>query len=164
MNRRTTITLITRALLLSVVVLLAGNAKSYAQQADVGSVKAAVEAFHAALGTLDAAKMDPLWAHDAYVTSINPRDKSISVGWDAVRKNWEAIFNLDSELKVTQTDGPHIHVDGNVAWSTGMVNAALKLKAGSAVNAPTFEAAVFEKRGSQWLLVSHAAWRVPQEG
>jgi ketosteroid isomerase-like protein len=143
-------------------VLLAVNGKSYAQQSEVNNVKAAVEAFHAALGTLDVSKMDPLWAHDAYVTLINPRDKSISVGWDAVKKNWEATFDADSELKVSQADGPHIHIDGNVAWSTGMANAALKLKAGNAVNAPTFEATVFQKRGSQWLLVSHAAWRVPQ--
>ena len=153
-NRRTTFTLVARALLLSAVVLLGGNGTSYAQQSDIDSVKAAVDAYHAALGSLDMSKMDPLWAHDAYVTLINPQSKSISVGWDAVRKNWEATFNSDSELKVTQADGPHIHVNGNAAWSTGIANAVVKPKAGNAVTAPTYETDVFEKRGSQWLLVS----------
>ena len=107
-------------------------------------------------------KMDPLWAHDAYVILINPQDKSISIGWDAVKKNWESTFNSDSELKVTQADGPHIHVNGNVAWSTGIANAVVKPKVGDAVNARTYEADVFQKSGTQWLLVSHAAWRVPK--
>lgn len=159
MGRRTSIALIARALLLSVVVLLAGNGKSYAQEADI---KAAVDAFHGALGTLDVSKMDPLWAHDAYVMLINPRDKSISVGWDAIKKNWEATLNAYAELKVTQTDGPHIHVDGDVAWSMGTVNATLKLKSGTTVNAPTVETDVFEKRAGKWLLVSHTASRIPQ--
>lgn len=95
MKRRTSITLIARALLFSVVVLLAGNGTSYAQQSDIDSVKAAVAAFHAALGTLDVSKMDPLWAHDAYVMVIQPRDKSISVGWDAVKKDLQLGFRTE---------------------------------------------------------------------
>ena len=49
------------ALLLSVLTRLAGNGKSYTQQADIDSVKAAVAAHHAALGLLDPSKVDPLW-------------------------------------------------------------------------------------------------------
>jgi ketosteroid isomerase-like protein len=101
MTRSTMVTLISRALMFSVVVLLAGNGNSYAQQSDIDNVKAAVAAYHAAIGSLDMSKMDPLWAHDAYVTVINPRNKGISVGWDAVEKNWESTLNSWSELKVT---------------------------------------------------------------
>jgi hypothetical protein len=42
--------------------LLAGNGNSYLQQAGIDSVKAAVAACRAALGSLDPSKMDPLWA------------------------------------------------------------------------------------------------------
>ena len=80
MNRRASTALIGRALVFSIVVLLAGNGKSGAQQSDIDAVKAAIAAYHAALGTLDVAKMDPLWAHDAGVMLVNPPDKSISVG------------------------------------------------------------------------------------
>jgi ketosteroid isomerase-like protein len=162
MTRSTMVTLISRALMFSVVVLLAGNGNSYAQQSDIDNVKAAVAAYHAAIGSLDVSKMDPLWAHDAYVTVINPRDKGISVGWDAVEKHWESTLNSWSELKVTQVDGPHLHVDGNVVWSVGIANAAGKTKGGDAISAPTYETDIFEKHGSQWLLVSHTASRVPQ--
>jgi ketosteroid isomerase-like protein len=159
MSRRTSIKLIAQALLLSVVVLLAGNGKSYAQQS---GIKTAIDAFHAALTSLDMKKMDAIWAHESYVMLINPSDKSISVGWDAVKNKWEATFNSYAELKVTQADGPHIHVNGNVAWATGIATAELKTKAGTGFSGPVFETDVFEKHGRRWLLVSHTALRAPQ--
>jgi len=162
MNRRASTALIGRALVFSIVVLLAGNGKSGAQQSDIDAVKAAIAAYHAALGTLDVAKMDPLWAHDAAVMLVNPPDKSISVGWDPVKKNWEASFSRETELKVTQAEGPYIQVKGDVAWATGVANAAIKLKTGNAFTAPTVETDVFEKRGGAWLLVSHTASRLPK--
>jgi ketosteroid isomerase-like protein len=159
MDRRTSITLIARALLFSVVVLLVGNGKSYAQEADI---KAAINAFHAALGSLDVSKMEPLWAHDANVISIQPRDKSISVGWDAVKKDWENTFSRTSELKVTEIAGPYIQVRDDVAWATGIEEAVVKTKTGQTFTAPTYDAMIFEKRGGQWLLVSQIALRVPK--
>ena len=34
------------------------------------------------------------------------------------------------ELSIVQTEGPHFQVQGDLAWSAGMVNAPLKLKTG----------------------------------
>ena len=133
-----------------------------AQQSEAAAVKAVIDDFHAALSALDAKKMDSLWAHDAYVTLINPRDKAISVGWDAVKKNWDATYPVWSQLKVTQQDGPDIHVDGRVAWASGIAVAAGQLRNGTAVSSPTYEIDVLEKRDNRWLLVSHTALRVPQ--
>jgi hypothetical protein len=45
-----------------VLALLAGNGNSYLQQAGIDSVKAAVAAYRAALGSLDPSKVDPLCA------------------------------------------------------------------------------------------------------
>ncbi len=158
MNRGS-VTLIARTLVFAAIVLLAGNGKGYAQEADI---KAAIDAFHAALGSLDVSKMEPLWAHDANVISIQPRDKSISVGWDTVKKDWENTFGHVSELKVTQMAGPYIQVKGDVAWATGIEEAVIKTKAGDALTAPTYDAMVFEKRDGKWLLVSQIALRVPK--
>jgi hypothetical protein len=77
--------LIASAVLFSASVLVTG--KSYA--GDVDDVKAVVDAYHAALTALDAAKMEALWAHDDTVMDIEPNDKAISLGWDAVKKNFE---------------------------------------------------------------------------
>jgi ketosteroid isomerase-like protein len=135
-----------------------------AQQSDIDKIKAAHQAFDAALQALDPRKMADVWAHDAYVTLINPRDKSIAIGWDAVNKGWEAVAAFWSELKTTPLrEGPHIHVNGNVAWLTAIADTSGKTKSGNTVtSAGTFEAQVLEKRGDRWLVVAHNAWRVPQ--
>jgi ketosteroid isomerase-like protein len=163
MNRRKMIS-VAAALLGSGLVSLAGSGASSAEQSDTDKIKAAIVSFHAALTALDSEKMGEVWAHDADVMNINPRDKSVSVGWDAVSKNWKATFAFWSELKVTQQDGPYIHVNGDVAWADGIASVSGKPKTGDAIpSAPTFETNVFQKRGESWLLVSHSAWRVPQQ-
>ena len=64
MNGSNSITLFARALLFSVAILLAGSAKSYAQESDI---KAAINVYHFALDSLELSKMEPLWAHDTNV-------------------------------------------------------------------------------------------------
>jgi ketosteroid isomerase-like protein len=144
--------------------LLAGNGLGHAQQSDADKIKATIDSFHAALSALDIRKMDDLWAHDPYVTVINPRDRTVTVGWDAVRKTFETeVFAFWSELKVTGRDAPHIHINAGVAWANGISVASGKSKSGVAVmDSPTFETGIFEKRGDGWLIVSWSAWRVPQ--
>jgi ketosteroid isomerase-like protein len=157
MSRHASVALNLCALLFSGTVLIASNAN--AQEADI---KAAIDAYHAAISSLDITKMDPLWVHDASVMVINPRSKSVSVGWDAVRKAWQASTDNWSELKVTQRDGPHTQVKGDVAWATGIANVTGKAKTGNSTDAPTFETDVFERRDGHWLLVSHTGLRIAQ--
>jgi ketosteroid isomerase-like protein len=161
MNRRTALAL---TIGLSSIGLLAGNGIGHAQQSDADKVKAAIDGFHTAISSLDIRKMDDVWAHEPYAMVVNPRDKTVTVGWDAIRKNFEGtVFQFWSELKVTGRDAPTIHIKGETAWATGIAVASGKPKAGGdAINAPTFESAVFEKRGDRWLIVSWSAWRVPQ--
>jgi ketosteroid isomerase-like protein len=160
MNRRKAISL-AAGLVCSAVFVMANTAS--AQQSDVDKVKAAIDALHAGLSSLDIKKIDDLWVHEPHVMAVQPRDKAISVGWEAVHKSFEATTGFWAELKVTRQSGPQIHVNGNVAWAEGIVLAGGKSKAGDTIaGAPTFEHDVFEKRGDRWLLVSHSAWRVPQ--
>jgi ketosteroid isomerase-like protein len=137
--------------------------RALAQQSDIDAVKAAYASFLAALGSLDIQKMEPLWAHESYVTLVNPADKSISIGSDAAKKNWEdGIFKGYAELKVTDVDGPHIHINGNVAWLTGITHAEGKMKNGNSTDANVFATQVYEKQGGRWLLVANTALRVPK--
>jgi ketosteroid isomerase-like protein len=162
MNRRTLISVAVGALG-PALVLLAGAGAGRAQQSDVDKIKAAIEAYHAAISALDITKMEPLWAHDSYVMAIQPRTKSIAVGWDEVRKAWEGTFGFWSELKVSQKGESHIHIEGSTAWADGIASVSGKAKTGETVSeVSTFETDIFEKRGDAWLIVSHAAWRAPQ--
>src|SRR3954452_6111542 len=76
-----------RTLLLALAVLLVGGGAGSAQQSDADQVKTALAALQAAIGSLDMAKMEPLWVHDANIMLINPRSKEVAIGWDQAKKN-----------------------------------------------------------------------------
>lgn len=132
---------------------------SYAQEAEVNAV---AEALHAGLGSLDTAKIEPLWAHDASVVLINPNEKSFSVGWEAVKADWDAFPGRYADLKVTQVAGPFVTVKGDVAWRSGIASSSGHLKSGAEFDALVVESDIFEKRDGKWLLVSHIAQRAPK--
>jgi ketosteroid isomerase-like protein len=150
----------TAAALLGVAVLVSGG-KSYAADAD--DVRATIDAFHAALSALDIAKIDAVWMHDDNIMDKEPVAKSVTLGWRGTRKNFEGLFDATAELKVTQAEGPHVQVQGDLAWSMGVANADQKLKNGQ-VNSgvKVFESDVFKKQDGRWLFVSHATSILPQ--
>jgi ketosteroid isomerase-like protein len=125
-------------------------------------VQAAVQRFHHALESHDLSKMDPLWVHSDQVVLVNPTSTAVSVGWPAVEENWRLLFNAFTQLTLTQLDGPHVRIRGDVAWATGLVNADIKLKSGAAVREATFETAIFERTDDGWRLVSHIASTAPR--
>ena len=130
---------------------------------DAAAVKDTISRAHTAISSLDISEMEPLWFHNAYVMLVNPKNKSVSVGWNNVKKNWENAFNFWSHIKVTQTAGPYVRVDGNVAWSTGLTNTNAKAKNGTSLNLPTFESDVLRKDSDgEWKLEAHSAWRASQ--
>ena len=63
--------------------------------------------------------MDPLWAHDDMVMLVEPFDKVISLGWDAVKKNFDKEF---SQLAGTENNAggrpsyPSSRQCGLVCW------------------------------------------------
>ena len=163
MNRRTTIALTTIGLLCSAVAISAGTRTGQTQQSDTDKIKETLSGFLEALEALDIHKMEDFWAHDAGVTYIGPRDKTITTGWDAVRKKLEGIIAFWSELKHTTQEGPHIYQNGGTAWALSIVLNLGKPKSGAPSNpTPAFNAFILEKRSDRWLIVSASAWRVPQ--
>ena len=129
---------------------------------DVDDVKAAVAAYHAALSSLNIAKIETLWAHDDNVTQLEPTSKSIIHGWKAVKKGLEDFFGGFSEVRMSQADGPYVRVKGDIGWSTGRTRAVVKTKAGEAMTLNVFDTQIFEKRGGAWVVVSNIALPVPQ--
>src|SRR5262245_42319610 len=57
---------------------------------------------HTAISSLDIRKMDDVWPHEPYAMAVNPRDKTVTVGWDAIRKNFEGgVFAANGHLIAT---------------------------------------------------------------
>jgi ketosteroid isomerase-like protein len=148
------LTLIATALAGLSITLPASNAVAQ-PAADMDGVKAASKAFYAALAVLDnGTAMEKVWAQTPYVTYVGPRNKSVLVGWDAVKKYFADTDKLFSQRKVSLTD-PHIHANGNLAWEMGVETGEVKLKDGSLAPADYIATNVYEKIDGRWLIVSH---------
>ena len=153
-----------RALLSATAAALLGASVSagscYASDAD--DVKAAVDGYHAAIASLDLAKIEAVWAHEDTVIDKEPFDKTITVGWEGTKKNYEGLIAAQAEVSIAQVEGPHVQVQGDLAWSAGMAKADGKLKTGQPGGGVILEADVFKKEGGRWLLVSHVTSVMPQ--
>ena len=130
MNRRNVLSL--SAITAFGLALLPGNA--FAQSAaDMEGVKAASKAFYAALMVIDdGAAMDKVWAHTDYVTNTSPREKTIVVGWDAIKKYWPQTNGATASRTVSLSE-QHIHVNGNLGWEMGVEVGQIALKDGRTI-------------------------------
>jgi ketosteroid isomerase-like protein len=132
-----------------------------AQQPDADAVKAAVYGVFAALSARDISKMEVLWVHDDNVAVLNVRDKTPSIGWDAGKKNWEAVIDFFSEVKAEPKEGPYIQINQGVASTTTVVAVQGKNKTGQPLSFTVLATQVYVKRGDRWLAVAHHASRAP---
>ena len=150
----------TRSVVVAAAFLLVSGSASYAQQADMEQVQSVLTALHTAIANRDVPKIMTLFAHDNYVMSKTPPDKSIAIGRAAV-EDWQANFDRVAELHLAQAE-PHIHVQDNVAWQMIIVDTTGKFKTGRPINMLVSETVVLEKRGGKWLIVALSATGQPK--
>ena len=162
MNRSSMFIPITTALAGLCLTLSATSAVTQ-EAADVKGVKAASQAFYAALSVLDDGEaMGKVWAHTPYITFLGPGAKSILVGWDAFNKAWAGGNKLFATRSASMVEDS-MHLNGNVAWEAVLETGQLKFKTGEVVKGDYLATNVFEKQSDgRWLMVSHHANPKPQ--
>jgi ketosteroid isomerase-like protein len=144
------------------LILTLGTVNLHAEEKSaIEAVTAANLAFDTALSARDIDAMERVWAAEPYVIAVHPASKALIVGWDAVRKSWEATFGRFAEISVSMKE-PQTHVGQNVAWVVGMESVQGKSKDGDAVSFMAFTTNMYEKRNGRWLMVLHTTSRVPQ--
>jgi len=160
MKRRS---LIRIAIAFSLLPLGAGlpAAKAMGQQTsqatvDIDAIKAAGEAFIAAIGARDINAMEKLWAHEPYAIFIGPLSTTVVVGWDGVQKAWQMRFGQFDRVTISLAQS-HIRTNGNAAWVVGIEKVELLRKDGGMLSFDAFVTNVFEKQNGRWLVVSHHA-------
>ncbi|MDQ0393437.1 YybH family protein [Labrys monachus] len=126
-------------------------------RADDADVKAAIDANHAAIHSLNIGDIVNVWSHGADVTLVNPGDSTVAVGWDAVKGRWENVFKILSSVDIKQTDGPYVTTTGDIARSVGIVHVTLHFKSRDTKEVNFVETDVFLKQEGHWLVVSHTA-------
>ena len=131
------------------------------QESDMDAVKAATQAFYAALSARDAGAMEKVWSSDSDIENIGPSDKAAGLGWEGVKKSYAGTFSMETEIKAAM-EQPRIKINGSIAWVSGVERAQFKNKAGETINVSNLATSIFEKNPRGWLLVYHHASRVPQ--
>lgn len=160
MNRHSLLPKMCAALVFLGVAFAGGGA--VAQQAsDMDAVKAANQAFYAALSARDISAMQKVWSSDVDIQNIGPVSKAAAVGWDAIKNRFEETFGNFSELKVSM-EQPRIKINGSIAWVSGIEQSQSKDKAGVPHSSTNLATNIFEKKAGNWLMVYHHASRTPQ--
>jgi ketosteroid isomerase-like protein len=167
MNRLSIIVVTTASLILGIppTITTAVGQQNAQQTSEVERVKAASQAFIAAISARDIGAMDKVWVHEPYTTFIGPLSTTVVTGWDGVRKAWEMRFSQFDRVTITVSE-PHVRTNANVAWAVGIENVELLRKNGDRLTFDAFVTNVFENRDGRWLLVSHQAtpiFREPRE-
>jgi len=121
---------------------------------DAAEVEEANARFYRALESLDISQMDQVWSHGDHVRCIHPGWCLLS-GWNAVRQSWEAIFGDSSEMRFSISD-VDVHVESDLAWVTCGENILSQARGQIAVTT-LLATNMFERRGSDWLMIHHHA-------
>src|SRR6185437_2578202 len=122
---------------------------------DVETVRAANEAYYAALSARDLMTMEQLWSRSPDDVNVAPPIRPVAHrGWAAVRDNYEQYWSSLDALTVSMAQ-PAIKVEGDVAWVFGTAQAARRFKDGQANSGPTFDTSIFVKRDGRWLMIFH---------
>jgi ketosteroid isomerase-like protein len=132
------------------------------QSSDMEKVKAASQAFYAALNNRDPSAMENVWAHTPYVVHISPVAKMIFVGWDDVRKSWEDVSNTTSQIKVSFSEAGVLQIEGKLAWEVGIEKGQVTFKDGNVINIEAFATNIYQNLDVGWLMVSHQAGQIPK--
>jgi len=130
---------------------------AYAED-DVEGVKAASQAFYAALNARDAGAMAKVYAHTPSAVHIPPMGSEMAVGWDAVNKSWEDVFTkVAKQINIAfhRTDGPRIN--GNAAWEVGFEKGPLTFMDGKTADFNLMVTNIYQKTDGHWQLVVHQA-------
>jgi ketosteroid isomerase-like protein len=146
-----------------VIVSLAGIfvQSSVAQCSEAESLSGLLDRYFSVASERDMSKLETLWVHDSGVVLVFPSDKQAAIGWESVKKSYQARFDSVSEWKLSAKEPPHIQLHPGSAVSTTPVLIQATSKTGAAVSYTLLFTQVFVRRDNQWLLVASHGSRIP---
>jgi ketosteroid isomerase-like protein len=125
---------------------------------DESAVRAANQAFYAALSGLDVERMGHLWLHADWVRCIHPGGDLIE-GWDEIEHSWAGIFQSASWLQVVPT-GVELTLTGGLAIVVCHENITQKQESHVRVSLAVCTN-IFSKIADGWRMVHHHASAAP---
>lgn len=135
---------------------------SAAQSSETDALGTLLSRYFTIASERDMSKLETLWVHDPGVVLVFPSDKQPAVGWEAVKKSYQARFDAVSDWKLSAKEPPHIQLHPGSAVTTTPVLIQATAKSGAAVSYTLLFTQVFVRRDDQWLLVASHGSRVPE--
>ena len=132
-----------------------------AQASEAENLAALLNRYFTVVSDRDMAKLETLWIDDPSVVLVFPSDKQAAVGWEGVKKSYQARFDSVSDWKLSAKEPPHIQIRPGSAVTTTPVLIQATGKSGAAVSYTLLFTQVFVQRDNQWLLVASHGSRVP---
>lgn len=143
------------------VALSLGAAGHAAAPPDLDQVKAANDAYYAALSTRSIPAMERVWARTEHDVNVSPPVRPAAhVGWDKIKSNYQGFWSTLDELTVSM-EKPAIEIRGNVAWVYGIEMSHRVEKSGHTSGGPNFGLSIFVKDAGEWRMVFHQAALMP---
>ena len=144
-------------------VMLAGMAHPAMAQgtSDIDTIRAANEAFYAALSAHNVGAVVVLWSFKTEIRHIGPHDTVIHFGLDAAVNSWKELFARFPAFKI-RCEPNYIRINGNTAWVSAIESAQWKNQAGETQTETYFGTNIFEKQDGEWFMVYRHASVLPQ--
>jgi uncharacterized protein (TIGR02246 family) len=143
------------------VIAAAAAGSCVAKASEVENVHGLLDRYFAAASERDISKVEPFWAHDSEVVLVFPSDKQAAVGWDAVKKSYQAVFDRFSEWKLSPEEASNIQVRPGAAVATTKVLIKGTGKSGSAISYTLLFSQVLVQHDGRWLIVAAHGSKVP---
>ncbi|HEY7535368.1 MAG TPA: nuclear transport factor 2 family protein [Thermodesulfobacteriota bacterium] len=119
------------------------------------------EKFYKALGTRNLGLMDEVWVKDSRAGCVHPGWTMLR-GWEAIRQSWENVFNPDDQVDISLSNIA-VEINGDVAWITCIQQMIYINRDPVGINMSQ-STNIFERQGSDWLMVIHHASPIPITG
>jgi len=141
--------IVKKAVLLACILFLAA-APALAKDDD--DIRAVIDKYAAAWGSLNPDNAAPLYAKDADLVFYDILPLKYA-GWDAYAAGTKPHFAQFESLKITPKGDLKVTRRGDVAWTTSTYDLAVKPKNGDAMALEMRQTLILEKQGKDWKIV-----------
>lgn len=154
----------TKTAAVTLLLLLAGSRFSHASAKDwdaTAEFKPIIERLNAAWSTLDTSKAAPFYAKDAGLVFYDIAPLKYS-GWPEYESGFKKVSADWKSLKITVNPDLRAMRRGSLAWATYTFDFEIEPKQGNVIKATARVTDLFEKRGSQWVIIhEHVSTPMP---
>jgi hypothetical protein len=124
-------------------------------------VKSVNNAYYIALSARDMRAMEKVWTCASNNILIAPPTNPVThVGWEAIKKYWEAYWPTFSQFSVSMVV-TSVNINGPVAWVHGIETSHRRSKSGEATSSRNYGTNIFVNNHGAWLLEFHQSALIP---